>query len=84
MFNASNSGKVLKDYSKKSITEQPWRQQVYTTVSKLAEWLKFFQVREPPLTFRLVIAKGNDLCARLLSGGISGYSKKYHHWSALN
>ncbi|EAZ93964.1 hypothetical protein CY0110_19252 [Crocosphaera chwakensis CCY0110] len=38
---------------------------------------------EPPLTFRFVMANLKDLSARLLSGGISGCSRKYHHCSAF-
>jgi DNA invertase Pin-like site-specific DNA recombinase len=37
--------------------------------------------REPPQTFRLVKASLRFLSARLLSGGTSGSSKKYHHCS---
>ena len=68
--------------SKNSITERPWRRQVWTTVNKLAVFLNRSIEREPPLTFRLVTAKRNVRSAMLLSGGISGWPKKYYHCSA--
>ena len=40
--------------------------------------------RDPPLTLRFVTAKRRERSARLLSGGTSGWSRKYHHCWALS
>jgi len=47
----------------------------------LQKWDAPFFVQSP---IRIVTAKRSDHSAKLLSGGTSGWSRKYHHCSALS
>jgi hypothetical protein len=47
-------------------------------VSNIAVWAKPAIDREPPQTLRLVTANRKERSERLLSGGTSGWSRKYH------
>jgi len=69
---------------KKAIALLPWNLQLWITDHKSAVCSNRDIDREPPDTLGLVTANPRERSAKLLSGGMDGWSKKYHHWSAFS